>query len=92
MSLSIYLGRRVRRLPHLLTRNTPFEPSKYPGATANRICTVTHLTLTSGCDTPTNFTYLNTHLDDKSDEQRKLAASMLLVRARYEAYATGRWC
>ena len=35
------------------------------------------------------FAILNTHLDDQSDEQRRLAASMLLVRAKYEAINTG---
>jgi endonuclease/exonuclease/phosphatase family metal-dependent hydrolase len=34
------------------------------------------------------FTVLNTHLDDQSEGQRKLAASMLLLRARYEAVNT----
>jgi hypothetical protein len=34
------------------------------------------------------FTVLNTHLDDQSDGQRRLAASMLLTRARYEAVNT----
>lgn len=32
---------------------------------------------------------MNTHLDDQSDAQRRLSASLLLVRARYEAYTTG---
>jgi len=34
------------------------------------------------------FTVLNTHLDDQSDGQRRLAASMLLTRAKYEAVNT----
>lgn len=32
---------------------------------------------------------LNTHLDDQSDAERRLAASMLLTRARFEAVTTG---
>ncbi|THU87178.1 hypothetical protein K435DRAFT_804546 [Dendrothele bispora CBS 962.96] len=70
--------------------NTPFEPSKFPGAGSFRICTVAQFTLT---DTPSgepkNFTILNTHLDDQSDDERRLAASLLLTRARFEAVTTG---
>ncbi|RDX39955.1 hypothetical protein OH76DRAFT_1413263 [Lentinus brumalis] len=69
--------------------NTPFEPSKFPGAGSFRICTATSLVLKSDPAAPIHFTYLNTHLDDQSDDQRRLAASMMLVRARYEAYKTG---
>ncbi|RPD60637.1 hypothetical protein L226DRAFT_461201 [Lentinus tigrinus ALCF2SS1-7] len=69
--------------------NTPFEPSKFPGAGSFRICTATSLILKSDPAAPVHFTYLNTHLDDQSDDQRRLAASMMLVRARYEAYKTG---
>ena len=43
----------------------------------------------SNPDAPVRFTYLNTHLDDQSDDQRRLAASLMLARARYEAYKTG---
>ncbi|KAM5546039.1 hypothetical protein V8D89_000165 [Ganoderma adspersum] len=68
--------------------NTPFEPSKYPGADTKRICTATHLILKSGPDHQVRFTYLNAHLDDLSDGQRRMAASLMLVRARYEAYKT----
>jgi endonuclease/exonuclease/phosphatase family metal-dependent hydrolase len=68
--------------------DTPFEPSKYPGAGSFRICTAARFTLhENGKDT--NFSILNTHLDDQSDDQRKLAASLLLHRARYEAVTTG---
>jgi endonuclease/exonuclease/phosphatase family metal-dependent hydrolase len=38
--------------------------------------------------TSSSFTYLNTHLDDQSDAQRKLGASLLLTRSRYEAVKT----
>ncbi|KAK7047844.1 hypothetical protein VNI00_006172 [Paramarasmius palmivorus] len=67
--------------------NTPFEPSKFPGAGSFRICTAARFTLTSS--SPQNFTILNTHLDDQSDDQRRLAASLLLTRARFEAATTG---
>ncbi|KAI0708515.1 Endonuclease/exonuclease/phosphatase [Earliella scabrosa] len=69
--------------------NTPFEPSRFPGAGSFRVCTATSLTLKSNPDAPVRFTYLNTHLDDQSDDQRRLAASLMLARARYEAYKTG---
>src|ERR1700723_2185389 len=73
-------------LPNLRRfRSTPFEPSKYPDAGYYRICTVAHF-LHSPSMRP--FTYLNTHLDNQSDNQRKLAASLLLVRGRYEAVHT----
>ncbi|PIL28903.1 hypothetical protein GSI_08949 [Ganoderma sinense ZZ0214-1] len=70
--------------------NTPFEPSKFPGAGSFRICTATHLILKTDPAHPISFTYLNTHLDDQSDAERRLAASLILTRARYEAYKTGR--
>ncbi|KAI1792743.1 Endonuclease/exonuclease/phosphatase [Ganoderma leucocontextum] len=69
--------------------DTPFEPSQYPGADTKRICTATHLILKTDHGRPVPFTYLNTHLDDRSDAQRRLSASLILVRARYEAYKTG---
>ncbi|KAF8720416.1 hypothetical protein AX14_010993 [Amanita brunnescens Koide BX004] len=65
--------------------NEPFEPSKYPGAGSFRICTAARF---SSIASGNVFTVLNTHLDDQSDEQRRLAASMLLTRARYEAANT----
>ncbi|KAM5546045.1 hypothetical protein V8D89_000171 [Ganoderma adspersum] len=68
--------------------NTPFEPSKFPGAGSFRICTATHLVLKTDPSRPVSFTYLNTHLDDQSDDERRLAASLILARARYEAYKT----
>ncbi|KAI0708506.1 Endonuclease/exonuclease/phosphatase [Earliella scabrosa] len=68
--------------------NTPFEPSKYPGAGSTRICTVTRLTLTSDPTNNTPLTLLNTHLDNLSSAQRALGASLLLLRARHEAHAT----
>ncbi|GLB39133.1 putative endonuclease/Exonuclease/phosphatase family protein [Lyophyllum shimeji] len=68
--------------------NTPFEPSKFPGAGSIRICTAAFFSTSVG-GTQKNFTLLNTHLDDQSDAQRRLGASMLLVRARFEAVRTG---
>lgn len=70
-----------------LARNTPDVPSKFPGAGSIRICTATHLKLKSA-DGDVPFTYLNTHLDDQSDAQRRLGASMMLTRARFEAFNT----
>ncbi|KAI0696360.1 mannose-6-phosphatase [Cytidiella melzeri] len=66
--------------------NTPFDVSKFPGAGSLRICTAGRFTLKS-TPTPTTFTLLNTHLDDQSDAQRRLGASLILQRAKYEAYA-----
>ncbi|KAI0649733.1 Endonuclease/exonuclease/phosphatase [Trametes meyenii] len=68
--------------------NTPDVPSRFPGAGSVRIATATHLILKSAPGGPVHFTYLNTHLDDQSDDQRRLGASMLLTRARYEAFKT----
>ncbi|KAG9120469.1 hypothetical protein FRC07_004030 [Ceratobasidium sp. 392] len=64
--------------------DTPFDVSKYPSAGSYRICTVAHFS-TGG----KNLTVLNTHFDDQSDDQRRLAASLILHRARYEAATTG---
>jgi len=64
---------------------SPFEPSKYPGAGCYRNCTAAHFLHSSSLKP---FTYFNTHLDDRSDDQRKLAASLLLIRGRYEAVNT----
>ncbi|KAI0771037.1 Endonuclease/exonuclease/phosphatase [Trametes elegans] len=69
--------------------DTPDVPSAFPNATGPRICTATQLVLKSGPGAPVPFTYLNTHLDDRSDGQRRLAASMMLARARYEAHRSG---
>ena len=71
-----------------MLRNTPFDVSKFPGAGSFRICTATHLILKASEGEPVHFTYLNTHLDDQSDAQRRLAASLMLTRARYEAWKT----
>lgn len=70
--------------PFWLT-NTPFQPSKYPGASSYRVCTTAHFELLSN---HRQFTLINTHLDDHSDAQRKLAASLMLTRAKYEALGT----
>ncbi len=60
--------------------NSPFEPSQYPGAGSYRTATIGHLQTKKG----TNFTMINCHLDDKSDDQRKLGASMLRHIGAYE--------
>ncbi|EMD36811.1 hypothetical protein CERSUDRAFT_95086 [Gelatoporia subvermispora B] len=67
---------------------TPFEPSKYPGAGHERVCTMGHFSLKS-LHGASNFTLLNTHLDHRSDAQRRFSASLLLARAKYEAHTTG---
>ena len=64
---------------------TPSEPSKYPGAGSIRLATVAKFSAGSGA-----FTILNTHFDDQSNDQRMLGASMLRVRAKYEAYNEGK--
>ena len=66
--------------------NTPFEPSKYPGAGSFRACTRALFSSPQGG----KFTVLNTHLDDQSDTQRKLAGSLMLHRAKYESISTKR--
>ena len=71
-------------------RNTPFEPSKFPGADTIRMATAAHFTLKTDPDCPADFTAFNVHLDDLSDDARRLAASLMLTRARYEVYNTGR--
>ncbi|KZT04996.1 DNase I-like protein [Laetiporus sulphureus 93-53] len=68
----------------------PFEPSKFPDAGSFRVCEVVRFQPTSSSIlAPKPFTVINAHLDDRSDMQRRLAASMLLLRARYEAHKTG---
>ncbi|KAI7857232.1 Endonuclease/exonuclease/phosphatase [Circinella umbellata] len=64
---------------------SPFEPSKYPGAGTIRICTAAQFQGNSG-----TFTYMNTHLDHLSDEQRGYGLSLVLHRAKYEAIKTQR--
>jgi len=65
--------------------NTPFEPSKYPGAGSYRLCTIGYFNLNKA----TKLTVFNCHLDNASDEQRQIGASLILWRARYEAIKTG---
>ncbi|KAJ7259167.1 Endonuclease/exonuclease/phosphatase [Mycena haematopus] len=67
------------------TSLTPFTPSRFPGAGSHRVCTTIHLQRRNGGQ---EFVVLNTHMDDRSDSQRRLAASMILARARYEAVTT----
>ncbi|KAF9020819.1 hypothetical protein BDZ89DRAFT_1138385 [Hymenopellis radicata] len=61
---------------------TPLEPSRFPGAGSVRLATYARFHANGG---KKNVTLLNTHFDDQSNEQRELGASMLLLRARYEA-------
>ncbi|KAJ6497286.1 Endonuclease/exonuclease/phosphatase [Mycena sanguinolenta] len=70
------------------TSLTPFTPSRFPGAGSHRVCTTVRLQRRNGANKQ-EFIVLNTHLDDRSDAQRRLAASMVLARARYEAVTTG---
>ena len=72
------------RIHGLRTRNTPFDVSRYPGAGSLRICTAGRFTLKG--EKPIDFSLLNTHLDDQSDDQRRLGASLILYRAKYEAW------
>lgn len=66
----------------ILRRGTPFKPSKYHDAGSYRLCTFALLQhLHSG----RSLAVLNTHLDDRSDNQRRLGGSLLLHRAQYEA-------
>ncbi|KAJ7754168.1 Endonuclease/exonuclease/phosphatase [Mycena maculata] len=67
------------------TSNTPFVPSRFPDAGSHRVCTTVHLQRRNGGQ---KFTVLNTHMDDRSDAQRRHAASMILARARYESETT----
>ncbi|KAK0204284.1 Endonuclease/exonuclease/phosphatase [Desarmillaria ectypa] len=60
--------------------NTPLEPLKYLGAGSYRIANVARFT--AGSET---FTLINTHLDDISDDQRQLGASIVMTCAKYEA-------
>lgn len=67
---------------HFPRRETPFTPSKYPGAGSYRIATVARLSKND--DPSRTFTLINTHLDERSEEQRKLGASLILHRCHYE--------
>ncbi|KAK9459451.1 Endonuclease/exonuclease/phosphatase [Lipomyces oligophaga] len=63
---------------------TPFEPSKYPGAGSYRSATVGHFKSKAG----NKFTGICTHWDDQSDTQRQVAASLLRYRGAYETAKT----
>jgi endonuclease/exonuclease/phosphatase family metal-dependent hydrolase len=63
------------------TRNTPFTPSKYPDAGSFRVATAAKFQAT---DSNYQFFLVNTHLDDRSDAQRRLGASLLLHRLKHE--------
>ncbi|KAG7887464.1 hypothetical protein KL907_003821 [Ogataea polymorpha] len=59
----------------------PFEPSKYPGAGSYRSCSVGYFqTKKEG----TKFVVINAHLDDQSEDQRRLGAALIKHRAAYE--------
>ncbi|KIO26472.1 hypothetical protein M407DRAFT_200465 [Tulasnella calospora MUT 4182] len=65
---------------------TPFTPSRYPGAGSYRIATVARFATKGNPDADKKcFTFINTHLDERSEDQRKLGASLLLHRCHYEA-------
>jgi endonuclease/exonuclease/phosphatase family metal-dependent hydrolase len=68
-------------------RNTPFDVSRFPGAGSLRICTAGRFRLLP--PNALNFSLLNTHLDDQSDAQRRLGASLVLQRAKFEAFTSG---
>ncbi len=71
----------------MIFRHTPFKPSKFPGAGSTRICTAAKFSSKQESGSP--IVFLNTHLDNDSDDQRKLGSSMILARARFEAAASG---
>ncbi|KAL0066338.1 hypothetical protein AAF712_006597 [Marasmius tenuissimus] len=76
----------VSEAQHFWLSHTPYEPSAYPEALP-RICTIAHFTINNPPPgTPNSFSVLNTHLDDRYEGQRNLGASLLLQRAKYEAY------
>jgi len=67
--------------------NTPFEPgSRFPGAGCPRLATFALFRLSAASEKhPRDIALINTHLDHVSDAQRRIGASMVLHRARYEA-------
>jgi len=67
--------------------NTPFEPgSLFPGAGCPRLATFALFHLSAAAEKhPRDIALINTHLDHVSDAQRRIGASMVLHRARYEA-------
>ncbi|KAF8182507.1 Endonuclease/exonuclease/phosphatase [Mycena galopus ATCC 62051] len=76
----------IRAYDSFWTSETPFTPSRFPGAGSFRVCTAIRL---QRRNTGQEFVVLNTHMDDRSEAQRRHAASMILARARYEAVTTG---
>lgn len=58
---------------------TPFIPSQYPGSNNYRTATIGRFLTSSGSE----FTLINTHLDNESDDQRKYGASMIRYYAAY---------
>jgi len=69
--------------------DTPFTPSKYSNAGSFRVCTMARFVTVKAENTqPQKLTIFNTHLDDQSDKQRQLAASLLLQRAHHEMLKT----
>jgi len=65
---------------------TPFKPSRFPRAGSHRMALVAHFSRKeSVVSEHQKFTLINTHLDERSELQRCLGASLMLQRARYEA-------
>ncbi|KAK7202725.1 plasminogen-binding protein pgbB [Myxozyma melibiosi] len=70
---------------HLWLSKTPYEASKYDGAGSKRIVTIGNFTTTIA---GSPFTAMCTHWDDKSDDARQYAASMIRYAGAYEAEAS----
>jgi endonuclease/exonuclease/phosphatase family metal-dependent hydrolase len=79
----------LRALILTIASNTPFTPSKYRGAGSIRVCTTVRFKLYPGTTEERLVPVINIHLDDQSDAQRQLGASMLRMRARFEAAKYG---
>ncbi|KAK9446800.1 Endonuclease/exonuclease/phosphatase [Limtongia smithiae] len=62
---------------------TPYDVSKYSGAGSYRIATVARFSVIATGDT---FVVISTHLDDVSNDSRKVGASLIRWRASYETY------
>ncbi|AOA61408.1 Putative endonuclease/Exonuclease/Phosphatase [Komagataella phaffii] len=62
---------------------TPFEPSRYPGAGSLRTVTI-GLFKFKGEESKNPFIIMNTHYDEQSENQRRLASSLIKYRASYE--------
>lgn len=67
---------------YLWLSETPYEPSKYLGAGSTRIVTIGRFTTAASGNT---VTAMCTHWDDKSEDAREYAASMIRYAGAYEA-------